>query len=106
MPIQSHDSVLNQSYGSVPTQSYDTAPTQSYGNAPTQMVQNLGNFPVPQTFNAKVDQINRINEPNQAINAINTNSNQFTERNDTPKADSNQNFDQLQSHEANYGTNH
>lgn len=106
MPIQSHDSVLNQSYGSVPTQSYDTAPTQSYGNAPTQMVQNLGNFPVPQTFNTKVDQINRINEPNQAINAINTNSNQFTERNDTPKADSNQNFDQLQSHEANYGTNH
>lgn len=106
MPIQSHDSVLNQSYGSVPTQSYDTAPTQSYGNAPTQMVQNLGNFPVPQTFNTKVDQINRINEPNQAINAIDTNSNQFTERNDTPKADSNQNFDQLQSHEANYGTNH
>lgn len=106
MPIQSHESVLNQSYGSVPTQSYDTAPTQSYGNAPTQMVQNLGNFPVPQTFNTKVDQINRINEPNQAINAIDTNSNQFTERNDTPKADSNQNFDQLQSHEANYGTNH
>ncbi|CAR65702.1 DEHA2D18348p [Debaryomyces hansenii CBS767] len=106
MPIQSHDSVLNQSYGSVPTQSYDTAPTQSYGNAPTQMVQNLGNFPVPQTFNTKVDQINRINEPNQAINAIDTNSNQFTERNDTPKADSNQNFDQSQSHEANYGTNH
>lgn len=98
MPIQGHDSVLNQSYSSVPP--------QSYGTAPTQMVQNLSNFPVPQTFNAKVYQISPIDEPNQAINAINTNSNHITERNDTPKADSDQNFNQLQSHEANYDTNH
>lgn len=95
-----------QSYGNAPTQGYDSASIQSYDSAPTQMVQNLGNFPVQQDFNANVGQINRFNEPNQVINAINTNSNQFIQRNDMRNADWNQNFNQLQSHEANYDTNH
>ncbi|CUM50794.1 unnamed protein product [Debaryomyces tyrocola] len=95
-----------QSYGNAPTQSYDSASIQSYDSAPTQMVQNLGNFPVQRDFNANVGQKNRFNEPNQVINAINTNSNQFIQRNDMPNADSNQNFNQLQSYEANYDTNH
>lgn len=79
----------NQNYGTAPTQSYGNAPTQSYGRAPTQTVQNLGNFPVQHDLTTNFDQMNRLNEPNQVINAVNTNSNQFTQRNDMSNADSN-----------------
>lgn len=90
-----------QNYGSIPIQSQDSVLAQSYGSTPIQAVQNLGNFPVQQDFSDNVDQINRFIEPIQEINAIN----EF-KRNDMPNADSKQNFHLLQSHEANYDTNH